>query len=138
MREEEYERERKAEITAGIYPDLSRMRHWNWKCMEVSLYGGTGRRRSLCFILYFVFGDSGIADYEYGVCSGTSQPEKSGEGLSGIGKAGTEVAYSWICDPDRLLSSDDVLYNGGRLDAALFLSYGDRKVRGNGLLSLEL
>ena len=42
------------------------------------------------------------------------------------------MAYSWICDPDRLLSSDDVLYNGGRLDAALFLSYGDRKVRGNG------
>ena len=59
----------------------------------------------------------------YGVCRRTSQSEKSGKSLSGSGKTGAEVAYSWIFHPDWLLSVDDVLYNNGWMDAALFLSY---------------
>lgn len=37
-----------------------------------------------------------------------------------IGETGTEVALVGCCSDGRKLSADDVLYNGCRMDAALF------------------
>ena len=42
--------------------------------------------------------------------------QQSGARLSGTGKAGPEMAHPRLSHPDRLLSADDVLHHGGRLD----------------------
>ncbi len=70
-------------------------------------------------------GDYGLADYDYGVCGRTSQSEKCGTFLSSVGKTRTEVAFAWMACDGWELSVDDVLYNGFRMDAPLFL-YGSK------------
>ena len=42
------------------------------------------------------------------------------------------MAFEWVSGYGGQLSSDDVLYHGGRLDALLFLSDDDGKVYGKG------
>ena len=99
--------------------------------MEVPVYGRSGRRRSFRPVLLRIPHHTGTAYHEYGVRSGQSQPQESGKGLSGSGETRQQVAYTRISDTGRLLSADDVLYDGSGLDAALFLSDCSRKVRGS-------
>ena len=122
---------RKAGISAGLFIAVGRVRNRNRKRMEIPVHRGTGRRRRVCAFLRFVFGYSGTSDHDDGICGRTRQPKKSGQGVSGAGKARTKMAYSWVSDVDRLLSADDVLHNRRGLDAALFLSDRRRKAGGD-------
>lgn len=92
----------------------------------------TGRRRCLCAVLSVVSDYSRTPDHDDGICGWACQPEKSGQSLPGTGKTRTEMAYPRDYHIDRLLSSYDVLYNGHRLDASLFLYDGHRTVSGTG------
>ena len=124
--------ERKIRIPFGIYLAVCRMCDWNWKCLEISLCGRPGRWRSLCALLPDFLGYFGIAYYEYGIFRRPGQPEKSGKGLPGSGKAGTKMAYSWRFYLSWLLSSYDVLHYSLRLDALLLLPDSHRPACGLG------
>ena len=100
--------------------------------MEISIHCRTGRRRCLCAVLSVVSDYSRTPDHDDGICGWACQPEKSGQSLPCTGKTRTEMAYPRDYHIDRLLSSYDVLYNGHRLDASLFLYDGHRTVSGTG------
>ena len=127
-----YGRTRKIKIPSGIHSPVSRMCDRNRKRMEISIHCRTGRRRCLCAVLSVVSDYSRTPDHDDGICGWACQPEKSGQSLPGTGKTRTEMAYPRDYHIDRLLSSYDVLYNGHRLDASLFLYDGHRTVSGTG------
>ena len=100
-----------------------------WKFPYTAGQGGGG-----AFVLFLsVVSDySRTPDHDDGICGWACQPEKSGQSLPCTGKTRTEMAYPRDYHIDRLLSSYDVLYNGHRLDASLFLYDGHRTVSGTG------
>ena len=71
-----------------------------WKFPYMAGQGGGGTFL-LFYVLFLVIMGLPIMTMEF--ASGAGQPEKSGEGLPGIGEAGAEVAYSRIYYADRLL-----------------------------------
>ena len=112
---------RNPEVPPGLHPAFRGLCHRHRQRVEVPLYCRSGRRRRIRAVLSGVSGHSGSAHHDHGVCGGPRLPQEPGAGLSGTGKAGPEMAHPRLSHPDRLLSADDVLHHGGRLDAALFL-----------------
>ena len=82
---EEYnnEPERDIRVQNGLFAFISRMCNRNRKCVEISLCGGTERRRGLCAVLPVVLDDHGGSCAFHGICRREGKPEKSGESLSG-------------------------------------------------------
>ena len=103
------------------------MRYRHRQRLEISVYGGSGRRRCLRAVLSALPRHSGLTHHDHGICSGPRQPQESGARLSGAGKAGPEVAHPRLFYPHRVLSADDVLHHRCGLDAALFLHDGGRE-----------
>lgn len=98
--------------------------------MEISVYCGDVWRRYVCAVLSVVSDRHGRAGDDDGICGGPRQQEECDPELYGIGEAGAEVASERLSWYGGELSVDDVLYDGGRMDAVLFLPDVDRKIYG--------
>ncbi len=96
--------------------------------MEVSLYYGIVWRKRLCALLSVFPVYHGNSGDDHGICRGKGQQKEYYQELYETGETRCKVAPARLSGNGGKLSSDDVLYNGGRLDAVLFLSDAYRKV----------
>ena len=104
------------------------MRDRNRECVEIPVHHGTVRRRDFCVVLSDFSGHYGHAGAEHGAGCGPREPQIRGGGLPGAGAGGELVAYSRLFLHGGLLSADDVLHHGFRVDAGLFLEVSHRAV----------
>lgn len=119
---------RKVEITFGLYFNFSRMCNWNRECMEIRLYGRPRWWRIfvLLYLLFLVM--LGILSCQWSLLWDV-QARKVRLRHTKLLKKRDKMAYSRIYCFNRQLFTNDVLHNGCRLDALLFLSYKHRKIR---------
>ena len=112
-------------IPSGIYIAFGRVCHWDWKCMEVSLYSRKVRRRGVCAFLPVFPCYYGAACYDNGVCGRACQQKKYYKEFPAVGKTGDKVAFARLCRDGGQLLPHDVLYDGSGLDDVLFLPDAD-------------
>ena len=91
-----------------------------WKFPYMAGQGGGGAF-VLFYLIFLVILGLPIMTMEFAVGRASKKSP-----VPGTGEAWTEVAYPRIFYTGRLLSADDVLHNGGRLDVTLFLYDGCR------------
>lgn len=96
-----------------------------WKFAYMAGQGGGGFF-VLLYLLFLVMLGIPIMSMEFAV--GRASQKSPAQAYKALEKAG-QKAYSRIYCFNRQLFTNDVLHNGCRLDALLFLSYKHRKIR---------
>ena len=109
------------------------VRHWLRKCLEISLDVRPIRWRRLRFALFFLPGDFGPADHDYGVQRGPGGTGEPHQNVSKTGEKGPEMAHSWVCFVLWERGPDGVLHGGHRVDRVLFCAVSDGKYPGSGI-----
>lgn len=97
-----------------------------WKFAYMAGQGGGGFF-VLLYLLFLVMLGIPIMSMEFAV--GRASQKSPAQAYKALEKSGTKMAYSRIYCFNRQLFTNDVLHNGCRLDALLFLSYKHRKIR---------
>ena len=91
------------------------------------------RWRRLRFALFFLPGDFGPADHDYGVQRGPGGTGEPHQNVSKTGEKGPEMAHSWVCFVLWKRGPDGVLHGGHRVDRVLFCAVSDGKYPGSGI-----
>ena len=89
--------------------------------MEIPICDRRIWRRGIRPLLPALSGADGHPRHDDGAGCGPREQKKRSQGLCRTGETGLEVAYPWMVLRPGMLSAHDVLHDGIRLDACLFL-----------------
>ena len=117
--EEGFYGKRKIKITSGVYSHIGRLCYRCGKRMEISVHVRWILRSRIYFNLLIVLIDHGYSGYGLRIFHWTRKQEECSYGIWTAGASGHFLASDEIYWYFRLLSSDDVLHDGWRLDDVL-------------------